>query len=210
MTWTGFPTNLFRYLTSVSAIRSGVGFGEAVHSVKALQVALSRDALGHSIDEAGRIEGYGISFNYKRKTREDGHPYSGSKRGMYLGPDSLHEGNHRRECQRKFGGLHRCEELTGVNLNPHEQNHSKKTRHLPTLSNMGFDTFAFTTNLINELENATINQRTTDLAVRSASRHSTDCIHLCSANVWRCGRCFCDTPLMRSFDEFGRLRITHL
>ena len=53
-----------------------------------------------------------------------------------------------------------------MNLSPHEQNHSKKTKHLPSLCN----TIMTTMNLIDEAENRSINQsiqRTTSgLAVR--------------------------------------------
>lgn len=190
-------------------IQAGVGFGAAEHSVKALQIALSGDSLGSGADEHGRIPGYNISFNFARCTTSgSGHPYSGSKCGMYLGPDGRHEGDHDGPCREKFGGISKCPQLTAVNLIP--QNHSKNMKHQPSVNGMTFDTFTFSTTLINELENSSINRGTCNLAVESITNHTRDYMSACCAEVWICGRCFCASPLMRSFDAFGKLRITRL
>ena len=183
------------------------------HTVKALQIALSSDGLGGGLDEEGRIRGYIISFNFNRRRSlgEYGHFYEDKRVGIWLGPDGPHEGNHQGPCQQKYGGLGRCRQLTGVNGNVHEQNHAKKTKYLPSVSGrMGFDTFTFNVTLINELENASINRKTCDLAVRCAMHHNHHHNHACCVEVWTCGRCFCEWPLMRSFDKLGNLRITRL
>lgn len=172
-------------------------------------MALSDDSLGGGLDEGGRLPGYSICFNFRRDRTYDefGHFYDGQRVGLWLGPDGPHEGNHQGSCQEKYGGLSRCPQLTGANCNVHEQNHSKKTKHLPSVSGMGFDTFTFNVTLINELENAAINRSTCDLTVTCATKHPHDRIHACYAEVWICGRCFCSSPLMRSFDKRGKLRI---
>ena len=46
--------------------------------------------------------------------------------------DVPHGANHEEECRKRFGGLSSREELTGMNRNPLEQKHSKKTKQLPT------------------------------------------------------------------------------
>lgn len=183
------------------------------HSVKALQIALSGDCLGGGLDELGRLRGYSISFHFRRNRRtsldEYGHFFGEKRAGVWLGPDGPHEGNHQGPCQDKYGGLSKCKAITGVNGNPHEQNHSKKTKYLPSVTGMGFDVFTFNITLINELENTSINRRMCDLAVGRSANHSRHDVS-CLVQVWVCGRCFCKSPLMRSFNELGKLRITLL
>ncbi|CAB1119147.1 unnamed protein product [Ectocarpus sp. CCAP 1310/34] len=193
-------------------IRSGVGFGVAEHSVKALQIALSSDCVGGGVGEDGKLPGYSIDFNFKRTPSYDnyGHFYGGKRVGLWLGPDGPHEGNHQGSCQAKFGGLTRCRQITGTNCNPHEQNHSKKIKFLPSVTGMGFDTFTFNVTLINELENVKINRKTCTLAVSSASGHPRHRLPACRKEVWSCGRCFCSKPLMRSFDKLGKLCISYM
>ncbi|CAB1099149.1 unnamed protein product [Ectocarpus sp. CCAP 1310/34] len=175
-------------------------------------MALSSDSLGGQFDKDGKLPGYGVSFNFKRERSfgEFGHFYDGQRVGLWLGPDGPHEGNHQGPCQMKDGGVFRCPQLTGVNCNVHEQNHEKKTKHLPSVSGMGFDTFTYNITLINELENVKINRKTCSVAVSSAIEHPHERLHACRKEVWTCGRCFCSKPLMRSFDQFGKLRITHM
>ncbi|CAB1103041.1 unnamed protein product [Ectocarpus sp. CCAP 1310/34] len=159
-----------------------------------------------------KLPGYGVSFNFKRERSfgKFGHFYDGQRVGLWLGPDGPHEGNHQGPCQMKYGGESRCPQLTGVNCNVHEQKHSKKPRHLPSGSVMGFDTFTFNITLINDLENVKINRKTCSVAVSSATEHPHERLHACRKEVWTCGRCFCSKPLIRSFDQFGELRITHM
>lgn len=192
-------------------VQAGVGFGVQEHSVKALQMALSKDSLGGGLDDEGKLTGYNISFNFKRRRalEEYGHFYDKKRAGIWLGPDGPHEGNHQRSCQQKYGGGSRCKQITGVNGNPHKQNHAKKTKYLPSVSGMGFDTFTFSITLINELENASINHKMCNLAVGLAKEHDHHSISCCTF-VWVCGRCFCKSPLMRSFDNLGKMRITRV
>ena len=181
------------------------------HSVKTLQVALSADSLGGGTNKDGVMPGYGISFNFWRESRVgEPHPYSGSNSGMFLGPDGPHEGNHNEECQKKYSGLSSCRQLPGANLNVHEQHHAKLPKYLATLTGMTFDAFIFTTILLNELENASINRRSSDLMLGRTKDHLTDRLAVCSNELWTYGRCFCSSPVMRSFDVYGKMRITHL
>ncbi|CAB1098290.1 unnamed protein product [Ectocarpus sp. CCAP 1310/34] len=158
-----FITDSLDAVGNYSSEPAWVGFGVAEHSVKALQRALSSDSLGGQLDKDGQLPGYGVSLNFNRERSfgEFGHFYDGQRVGLWLGPDGPHEGNHQGSCQMKYGGVSRCPQLTGVNCNVHEQNHSKKTKHLPSVSGMGFDTFTLNITLINELEN-----------VKSTARHA--------------------------------------
>ena len=182
----------------------------AEHSVEELQIALSSDSLGGGVGEDGKLPGYGVSFNFRRERQWDalGHFYDEKRVGLWLAPDGPHEGNHQGVCQALFGGFSQCPQVTGTNCNPHEQNHAKKSKFLPSVSGMGFDTFTFNITLINELENIGINRKTCNLAVASATLHPHDRLHACRKEVWTMGRCFCAEPLMRSFDHVGKLRIT--
>ena len=191
------------HATPVKAIRQGIGAGEAEHSVKALQIALSEDLLGRSPNDDGKKEGYEVSFTFVRPRVTNARP------GMYMGPDRPYETKHAEKCRQKYSGLSTCLELQGVNLNPHEQNHSKKTKHLRKLRNMGYDAFSFATTLVNELENREINRNTCDGAVGRATGHTRDSF-LCRTELWTCCRGFCNAPLMRSFDEQGVLNLTFL
>ena len=57
-----------------------------------------------------------------------------------------------------------------VNLNLHEQNHTKKKNYVTSLKMMACDSFAFMT-LVNELENQAINRRTIHGLVGKVARH---------------------------------------
>ncbi|CAB1114021.1 unnamed protein product [Ectocarpus sp. CCAP 1310/34] len=187
---------------AVDGIEEGVG--EAAPVLRKLedavnlyhQMALSSDSLGGQLDKNGKLPGYGVSFNLKRERSfgEFGHFYDGQRVGLWLGPDGPLEGNHQGPCQMKYGGVSRCPQLTGVNCNVHEQNHEKKTKHLPSVSGMGFDTFTFNITLINELENVKINRKTCSVAVSSAIEHPHERLYACRQEVWTCGRCFCSEP----------------
>eukprot|EP00903_Cladosiphon_okamuranus_P012692 g11868.t2 len=167
------PTHPHEAARAYRLIQGGVGSGGAEHSVKALQIALSGDSLGGELGEDGTLSGFGISFNFRRNRDFDsfGHFYDSKRVGLWLAPDGPHEGNHQGSCQDRFGGLSRCPQITGTNCNTHEQNHAKKSKFLPSVSGMGFDTFTFNITLINELENTEINRKTCNLAVASATQH---------------------------------------
>lgn len=191
-------------------VRAGVGFGVAEHSVKALQMALSQDSLGGGVDEDGRVPGYSISFNFKRNRSfgEVGHFYAGQRVGLWLGPDGPHERNHQGPCQAKYGGLTRCPQLAGVDCGVDVYGRSKKPKDTSGVSGMGLDALIFDVTLVNELDNADINRELCNLAVTRAIEHPHDRLHACCSEVWICGRCFCSSPLMRSFDKSGKLRLT--
>ena len=208
---------------AVRQVRAGVGFGAAEHSVKALQIALSDNGLGGKPDEHGKLPGYKISFNFSRPPRPpgSGHPNSGSARGMYLAahgpPEANKKDDHDEDCCERFGGLGKCPQLAGVDIVTLPRGEivshgkvGKKHQHPPAVEGVALDTHAFATGLMGELENASINRRTCDLAVVDAPGHSKNRLAVCCAEVWECGRCFCATPLMRSFDALGRLRLTRL
>ncbi|CAM9277838.1 unnamed protein product [Sphacelaria rigidula] len=157
------------------------------------------------------MHGYGISFNFWRESRVgEPHPYSGSNGGFFLEPDGLHEGNHYEECCRKYVGLSSCRQLPGANLNVHEQHHSKLPKYFASLTGMTFDAFTFTTILLSELENASINRRSSYLMLGRIKDHAADRGAACCNEVWTYGRCFCSSSVMKSFDAYGKMRITHL
>lgn len=182
--------------------------------MKNLQVALSPDSLGGPVDENGMIPGYDISFNFRRSQSVVGDPYTGSARGAFAEPDAAAphensggEGNQRHE----FKGVSTCRELAGgISLNPQDDGNTGKKKHLPVLSDMGFDTFIFMTTLLNELGNRRIDRATCDTAVEEAHWCPRGRVASCLAEVWICGRCFCQRPVMRSFDKLGKLRVTPL
>lgn len=51
-----------------------------------------------------------------------------------MGPDGPHEKNHREECQRLCMWFFDGREIAGINPNPHEQGHSRKSLHIPPFS----------------------------------------------------------------------------
>ena len=153
---------------AVAFLRGGTGCGTPVHAVKCLQIALSGCNPGESATEEGFVKGYGLPFNINPPTDSrvrKPHPVIGKSAGLYLSPDGPHETNHGKQCQDLFGGMSTCDELAGVNLNPHEQNHAKKKKYLSSLNMMSSDSFAFMVTLMNELENQAINRRAVDLSL---------------------------------------------
>lgn len=95
--------------TSEKAVRSGEEFGAAVHSVEALEVPLSDESSEACARNDGTISGFKLLFNcstdeYIGVGREP-HPYNGSTTEMVVGPDDLHQTNHRDECRKKQSTL---------------------------------------------------------------------------------------------------------
>lgn len=203
------------FIFSVHFLRGGAGFGTPVHAVKCLQIALSGCNPGESANEEGLVQGYGLSFNIKLPEADQArklHLVVGKLSGLHLAADrGPHEANkHGPKCRAMFGGLETCEELAGVNLNPHKQNRSKKEWYLGSLNVMGCDSFAFTVTLLNELENQSINRWSLERLVEKQANHPRLHKESCKGRVWTCGRCFCSTPLKRSFDRFGRVAVMFL
>ena len=209
------PGQQCTFAHAVLAVRSGACFGAANARVKALQVQLS---FMNPVESAinGTVKEFGLSFDITPPAPEEPgatkripHPL-GSDAGPYYAPDTLHDCNHGIECRRRFGGVDSCEQLSGVCLTVHEQNHAKKKKFLHMLNVMKFDRFAFMVTLINQTENEAINRKTVNNLVKRALGHKSGQPKICMAEVWFCGRCYCTTPLMRSFDQFGRVILTFL
>lgn len=109
-----------------------------------LQIRVAHVNSGLSAKWEGKVDGFDMSFNIEpredrpQSTTRIPHPYNGAVEGPYFGPDAMHDCSHAVECRRKFGGLDSCSQLTGVNLNAHEQNHSKTNIFLSMLNTMSF------------------------------------------------------------------------
>lgn len=195
------------FCCAVHFLRGGAGFGTPVHDVKCLQIALSGCNPGKSANEEGLVQVYGLPFNVKPPEAYQArklHPVVGKLSGLYLSADSgPHEAERGPKRRAMFGGLETCKELPGFNLNPHKQHRAKKDEYLSSLNVMGCDSFAFMVSLVNGLENQSINRRSLDHLVEKKKDHPKLHKELCKGRVWKCGRCFCSTPLMRSLDRFG-------
>lgn len=184
--------------------------------MKGLQIALARGNPGDSADEHGMVNGYGLSFNIKPHDRAHGpgtrrpHPYNGVQDGVYLAADAPHESDHGQACRLLYGRLASCPQLAGVNLEAREQNHAKKEVFSRLLNAAGFDRFSFAVTLINEMENEATNQRALNRMVECVSGHKRTFLAACQMEVWTTGRCFCNTPVLRSFDQFGRATVALL
>lgn len=200
----------------MQALRSGAAFGAAVYRPKAVQVWLANGNPGLSANREGKVDGFDISFNItppedrSQSTTRVPHPYNGVMEGPYFGPDALHDFNHGQACRQKYGGLSSCSQLDGVNLNAHEQNHAKKKKYLSMLNTMGFDRFTFTVTLVNELENEEINRRSLIAEVKNMTDHPHTRLEACTSHLYWLGRCWCDKPLLRWHDRFGRVRLSFL
>ncbi|CAN0059660.1 unnamed protein product [Pylaiella littoralis] len=83
-------------------------------------------------------------------------------------------------------------------------------RFLHMLNVMKFDRFAFMVILIHKTEDEAINRKSVSKMVKRVRGHRVHRVQICEAEVWFCGRCFFDKPLMRSFDQFGRVRLTFI
>lgn len=95
-------------------------------------------------------------------------------------------------------------------MNAHEQNRSKRRKPMAMVNTMGFDRFSFMVTLINEIENETINRRSSNAMVENVSLHPADQSTCCKAGIWFTGRCWCRKPLLKSYDQFGRARLAFL
>ena len=198
---------------AVLAVRSGACFGAANARPKGLQIQLGFMDPGKTA--IGQVPEFGLSFNVKPPpeeldaTKRRNHPL-GSDAGPYYAPDTLHDCNHGIECRQQFAGIDSCLQLKGVCLTVHEQAFAKHKKFLSMLNVMKFDRFAFMVVLINEIENEAINRKTVVNLVKRVLGHSSEQPKVCMTQVWFCGRCFCATPLMRHFDQFGRVFLSRL
>lgn len=187
-----------------AAVRAGIGFGDdSVFSVKALQIALATDVVPHESAQDGMVFGYGTSFHDTTYDDDDSkfvvpgdghrpHPYTSRTCGMFVGRDRPHEKNHTEQCQRSYGGLTRCVEFAGVNLNPRGKDNSQKAacfRSDDTMTLLPSFTY-YALRVINDLRNEGYNKQTLSWLLRSIESHPRGRIASCQISLWNCGRCF--------------------
>lgn len=202
--------------SSVQAVRSGAPLGAAVFRPKTVQIWLAHGNPGLSANEEGKVDGFDISFNIKppedrpQTTKCVPHANNGAAEGVCVGPDAMHDCNHGVEGRRKLGGLGSGSQLNGASLNAHEQNHAKKKKYFSMLKPLGADRFTFMVTLVNELENEAVNRRSLNAMVRAVSDHPHMNLMCCQAEMYWLGRCWCNKSLLRSYDQFGRVRLTFL
>ena len=193
-----------------SAIRCGIGGGDGVFSMKALQIALSVDVVPHKSAEDGLVAGYSAIWQDTSFANSNLRHFRLWSTGMFVGPDGPHEKNHSEKCQRAYSGFSGCLEIAGVNLNPHEQDHSKKPIYFRSINTMNFPNFTFALRVINERQNQGYNRQTLDTLLATVEEHPIGRISSCEEALWRCGRCFCTNPVMRVFDCLGRVDVVFL
>lgn len=102
--------------------------------------------------------GFPISFNSRTERFLGRHPYAGTERGMFFGPDKPQKTNHRRTRRRRYRDLSTCLDLKEAHLKLHEQNQDGKKRNLLSVCNMRLNALSSVVTLINELENCSINR----------------------------------------------------
>lgn len=78
------------------------------------------------------------------------------------------------------------------------------------LNTMGFDRFTFTVTLVNEFENEEINRRSLNDMVQEVDSHPKDDLQVCQRDLFWTGRCWCDKPLFRYHDQFGKVDVVFL
>lgn len=187
----------------VIAVRGGIGFGRGVFALKGLELMLAQNAAPHATTtDEGKVVGYDAIFHDTRYKNFEGDPIP---REMRIGPDGHHENNHGEECKKKYSGLTTCKDIGGVNLTRHESDHGVKAKYLRSINNMTLANFTYSLTVINELQNRKYNMQFLGLLLRGVEAHTPHSVSGCQAALWTCGRCFCEKPLVRVFDCFGRL-----
>ena len=126
-----------------SAISCGIGGGDGIFSIKALQIALCMNVVPHKSAEDGLVDGYKAIWQDTSFAKSNLSKFRLWTTGMVVGPDAPHEKNHSIKCQRAYSGFSTCLEIAGVNLNPHEQDHSKKPIYFRSIDTMTFPNFTF-------------------------------------------------------------------
>ena len=189
-------------------MRGGIGFGRGVYALKGLELILAQNVAPHAtMTEEGKVVGYDAIWHDTRYKNFEGDPIS---REMYIGPDGHHEKNHGEECRKLHSGLTSCKDIGGVNPTRHESDHGVKAMYLRSINNMTFSNFTYSLSVINELQNRKYNQKFLGVLLRGVRGHASRSVSGCQAALWASGRCFCDTPLVRVFDCFGRLDLVFL
>lgn len=90
------------------------------------------------------------------------------------------------------------------------QKKSKKEKYSDVFSPLDFDRLAFMGTLVSEMENEKANRRSLDVMVKRFNDHPHDYLVGCQMTIKMLGRCFCDKPLLRWYDHFGRARLAFL
>lgn len=190
-----------------NAVRGGHGFGRGVFSVKLLELRLAPNAAPHETTTDDKVAGYGAIFHDTRYKGHDGAPF---QRKMRVGPDAHHECNHEKACQEKYSGVNTCKDIAGVNLTRHESDHGVKAVYSRSINNMTLPNFTFSLCVINDLQNAKYNGQFLSTLLGGVTDHDPSSLPGCQRALWLCGRCFCDKPLVRVFDCFGKLDLVPL
>ena len=101
-------------------------------------------------------------------------------------------------------------EIVWVNLNLHEQDHSKKRIYFRSINTMSFPNFTFVLRVINERKTQGYNRPTLDSVSATVKKHRKYTISSSEEALWMCGRCFCTNPVMLVFDCLGRVDVVLL
>lgn len=190
-----------------NAVRGGHGFARGVFSVKSLELRLAPNGPPHETTTGDKGAGYGAIFHNTRYQGHDGAPFP---RKMRMGPDGHHEGNHDPNCRRKYGGMTTCKDIAAVNFTRHESDHGVKAVYFKSINNITFPNFTYSLSVINELQNRKYNRQFLSVLLGGVTVHTASVLQGCDAALWTCGRCFCDTPLVRVFDCFEKLDLVLL
>lgn len=87
---------------------------------------------------------------------------------------------------------------------------SKNKKYSSVLDELDFDRLAFVGTLVNELGNEAANRRSLNAMVKTCFDHTPDVLAICQVDIYSLGRCWCDMPLLRCYDQFGRARLAFL
>ena len=74
-----------------SAVRCGIGGGDGIFSMKALQIALSVDVVPHKSAEDGLVAGYSAIWEDTSFANSNLRHFRLWATGLFLGPDAPHE-----------------------------------------------------------------------------------------------------------------------
>lgn len=115
------------------------------------------------------------------------------------------------ELSASDSGLTRCLVIGEVNFHPHEQDHFQKLRYITSINTMMFPNFTYSLKVINELRKYRFNRPALGIGFcgrfQATRRRPTKPRH---AAFWKWERCFCNVPLTRVFDSFGRVDVIFL
>ncbi|CAM9573946.1 unnamed protein product [Laminaria digitata] len=226
------PADDKRKAIAVQALRSGAPFGAAVYRPKAVQIWASHGNPGlRASREDKQVDGFDVSFNVgppedrpQAKARvPPGSSHGGAVGGACVGPDDgMHDDDD--NCRSDHGGddvkrrrkfkdymKHGIRNVDASGRQPknHAKLKNKKCEYV--LSALDFDRFAFVGTLLNELEHEDeIGRRSLYAMVKDYGEHSREALTFCQLRIYSLGRCWCDTPMVRWYDQSGRSRLAFL